>query len=731
MKNLLTFILILAYWSDLSAQSCIDATPPGIPLPPANTKTYWNWKGDDATKLDGTGNYFFRQEFGASMGLVSHFSPFSAGGNQPNTSQFTNLPLDFEEGDGWELAYRYFGEIQPCVISSTNTPFFALYNRNTGILRIFITLTSNLKGNGAAISLSGSSQLKNSAALAYGDEIVAPLQIFNVYPGEQKFVNQAISCGAGTNCKTWYYGDFKIFYDPCICQNQVSWEIKFDLITTQQIKWETNGIEEQILGPGALGSKRNTLLTIAQGVGGAATGAIKAGKQGYKQGESFESDANNWLQENNECFWPDTDDLFSSSGVRRLTSLLGASPIVGAAFGAASFLSTAFGFLKKDEGTVVTPYKSKIQEITDGYITAGSNPFIKTFKLPGSLKQERHECINGIENGPLIEDLSLRKPIYDRPLGVVSLITPVKMEYVQYTGNGELRRKTDNGFGYNYDYVTPNPVREYRLANNLKFAVNPASDLEIESIEAAFYFDFPNMPADNCTEVGWRYPTSDYGPFVLGRLLAYGPFFAKSLFNDDDRPAVGNCGSSGSFLSHVVEHYRSSSVEIFTAADRIKCQPSFPEPWIERVNIKDVKFKSVTVPIELLRAYSFKLYDDGSDPFEKIKFNIFLKHRTTGKKYLEIVSYSVRPEDVFRSSLDPLNLIYDCETYTSTCSDEGTVSYQHYPVSISNSPFIGTLVAYPQIFVLAIRLLAQVRLPFTKFTLARILPFLLLFQTLL
>lgn len=687
----------------LFAQACLENMPPGIPVPPANTKSYWNWKGDDPSKFDGTGNFYFRQEFSPNINLVSQFSPYSAALNQPNTNRFTNTPIDYEEADGWELAYRYFGEIQPCRASSTNTPFFAVYNRHSGILRIFITMTTNPLANGVAISIGGDPQLKNSASLSYGDEIIAPLQIFNNNPGEIKFINEAIFCGAGNNCKTWYYADFKIFYDPCICQNKVNWEIKFDLIQTQQLAWETNGIEEQILGPGTSSNKKATVLTIAKGVGGAISGAIKAGKQSYKEGESFSSDVTNWVAENNECFWKDGDDLLSKSGIGKLSSFLSIVPGVGAAFGAVNFLSTAFDFLKKDKGTVVTPYKSKINSTTEGQITIGVVPFQQQYKLPGSLKQERQECINGIENGPWVEDVSLTKPIYDRPLGVVSLITPVVMEYAEYHSDPVIRKITTWPFGgYDDERVTPNPVREYRLANDLKFAVNPASDLEIESVDAAFFFDFPNIPNDNCTNSGHKFALSDFGPFALGK---YKPLGTHYLVEDPNYSnfTIENCGTAATILGDVKKRYNLAGFELFTATNRTTyCNDVAVNPeHFERVNLKNVTFKSATVPLQLLKTMTFKVFHDGSNPFAKIKFTIYLRHKISGKKFLEIVSYQVRSNEFVRSSLDPQVLKYTCDRYKSACESETgdfpqeVTLYQHYPTGIDPSPFQSCLAGLP------------------------------------
>jgi len=142
MKTFLVSTCLVLNFLNLEAQTCLDNLQPGVSLPPANTKDYWNWKGDDASKFDGTGNYFFRQAFGQSIGIVNHYGPFTNTLSQPNTFQFTNYPIDYEESDGWELAYRYFGEIIPCQNDKTNAPYFAIYNRHSGILRIFVTLTS-------------------------------------------------------------------------------------------------------------------------------------------------------------------------------------------------------------------------------------------------------------------------------------------------------------------------------------------------------------------------------------------------------------------------------------------------------------------------------------------------------------------------------------------------------------------------------------------------------------
>jgi len=181
----------------------------------------------------------------------------------------------------------------------------------------------------------------------------------------------------------------------------------------------------------------------------------------------------------------------------------------------------------------------------------------------------------------------------------------------------------------------------------------------------------------------------------------FGPYYLVEDPNYSNYE-MNNCGNAGRELLHSKTRYARAGYEIFTADNRVICAPSFMSPPdYERVNLKNIAFKSPTVPIGLLKAMTFKLFYDGSFPFQKIRFNIFLKHRVTGKKFLEIVSYQVYEQHAYRSPLDPGNLKYTSDRYKSACeSVNGTFPqevtvYQHYPTSINTSPFQNCLAGLP------------------------------------
>jgi hypothetical protein len=96
-----------------------------------NGDRMWDWRAEEFTV------YLPSGQGGVPNTLVSPF--FDQNGNV-NTFYLSNaIEKDFEPEDGWELLYRKFGSMQQGV----TTPYFMLYNRYTGTIRVFVNIINS------------------------------------------------------------------------------------------------------------------------------------------------------------------------------------------------------------------------------------------------------------------------------------------------------------------------------------------------------------------------------------------------------------------------------------------------------------------------------------------------------------------------------------------------------------------------------------------------------------
>jgi hypothetical protein len=152
-------------------------------------------------------HYYDWQAYGVEETITSPFYQFDAAHlNAINLGSDS----DFQPEDGWHLYAANFGEQAG---TGSGFPFFVLYNRYTGLLRIFIFKTMNAPesytfiamevlyfGNSLLFSLGEEGMNGGVKALDKRDEL-----------GECSFVSIN---EMGTSYNNWYYIDINLMYDP-------------------------------------------------------------------------------------------------------------------------------------------------------------------------------------------------------------------------------------------------------------------------------------------------------------------------------------------------------------------------------------------------------------------------------------------------------------------------------------------------------------------------------------
>lgn len=154
---------------------------------------------------------------------------------QPDNSSVSHLQAapDMQLDDGWELVrqdfgYAYqpygndmlglkqtdaFGNLQP-----VGSPYFILYNKYTGILRVFVAIGQLEQAYNAAQMRIYQVQMNPEdiqSSLLYESSDVKPLIALDEFPASvpklmaaTPFINEG---------GLWFYADFPMVYDPCTC----------------------------------------------------------------------------------------------------------------------------------------------------------------------------------------------------------------------------------------------------------------------------------------------------------------------------------------------------------------------------------------------------------------------------------------------------------------------------------------------------------------------------------
>ncbi|BAV04384.1 hypothetical protein FLA_0372 [Filimonas lacunae] len=379
-----------------------------------------------------------------SLGPRTVQSPyFSSGLTNPNTVEFSQYTLkDFANADGWELIQYDFGN--PTV--GTDFPYLILYNKRTGLLRVFVAFANLLNQNNAiTIELkyvdneSRSAVLENFSgtgrhATENFNNNVAPIGINNFY------LNQILY---------WYHADFYLQYDPCICNFETALELNVKLASSSTLQFNIEGTAIQNLGPGVatdlygrtgnIGNQANATSPLSSIVS-----VLKNAGKGAEWAADLVKNKNNYLN-------------LKPTQISKLSSLFSSiSNILPGVAGAADFLITLFN------GSSAEPPRPLVLDISlhgTGSIVTSSPYGYKKLIVPGSEQTLMSTIV---------------KPYYNNSPGIFTLL---KEPIVR------------NAFNYvYYDEWTPESHEflswsTFKLQDNISYTVNPNAGFDLSQSE--------------------------------------------------------------------------------------------------------------------------------------------------------------------------------------------------------------------------------------------------------
>ncbi len=496
-------ILILLFVVKCFAQTsllCVDG-PREI-----NTKLRWDWyKNRDESP---SWNVFIRNSIYQNI-QIEPASPFYNRNNLNVKHLAIHNPLgfrDYLQEDGWELIN--YGKGLKNLSNLDECPIIIFYNRYTAKLRIFWLVTQLYGGfkradgtnKPAFINISLDKDLSKFNVLTHNS---SPLKALNEMPDLDEMYSYANS--AVNQVPQWFYADFQMAYDPCVCHNPKggAFSLRLGAYESASLNFTLEALPPPVVGSG---TSANTNAGNPSGMSIKQFGdKVKAGTSAFKS----QSDAVNNMNEYVKKLFPVGSKKYEESkflaGFNVVGKIAKAIPMIGevasATIGVFDFVTGLF----KDE-----------PEPEQGAPANTPVVIMNNFKASGSINSVTDIATASIPVPGSVSTLDTTeyKILYNLPLGVFNLLEkPIieekryeytKFEDLIFWAGSDYRPSTICGIidgnricsgnwneAKNYVYSnSPSTLnrkveeytierRYYKLTNNIKFVLNPALGFDL------------------------------------------------------------------------------------------------------------------------------------------------------------------------------------------------------------------------------------------------------------
>ncbi|MDI1235500.1 MAG: T9SS type A sorting domain-containing protein [bacterium] len=470
MKKFL-FLLILVNFGTLHSQPC-------------STRTYsptWDWREDIPSPHKY--NTYIRKNLVSNQ--VDLPSPFYDGTNS-NTLLFALENIkDYQPENGWVVITAGLGKCSTpgncSYAEAVDHPYFILYNKYTSVLRIFANIIDPQQNyQSAFISVNFYDPQNNighyeSALLNQHKPISEPLDNF------VKLVEmQAINFYNNTE-SFWLYADFPVAYDPCTCKDMPIIQFKISLKSVGTISLNLNTVTTQLVDNSGFLNPSLDFKSIISYVAGIGEAGAKSLTNTQNAIDNFDKTISTMI--------PSLHSKMDADKAVFL-QLLALVPKVGAMVGVFDYFASGG---KENDKENIKPIVYETKGALSGNISYTSIFSTPTITLPGSNN-------SNIQNNTLV-------PEYNNILGVFNLIESPILERISY--------KLCTNCGSAGNFSIPPIITEYKVKEDLKYVLNPASDLEIINFDVAVIMEYEgSTPPVNF---------DPYGIASMGRPIEFGP----------------------------------------------------------------------------------------------------------------------------------------------------------------------------------------------------------------
>ncbi|WKN40697.1 T9SS type A sorting domain-containing protein [Tunicatimonas pelagia] len=423
MKYTIVLLTLLSCMVEVAfAQSNARYMPSSDP----NLDPNWQWYKSYASQ--GGLDMWYRCEKatdcqGQSIGKVGNGveTPFFTSGHPLRT--YDN-EKDMYPEDGWMLAYRDFGTST----SAPNVPFFILYNRYRGVLRLLFRNIDQLSYSSMEASLQFLATTRTSALLAFNDDNAPCLNGYDPAIIQTYISKVAVYDG-------WGYADFNLFnYDPGLDRN-IELRLAVNGVDLSTIKVNGDLSLNQVMDEN-VGTTQGSDFAKAFNTG---TKYVKRAGDGVKKLKELVKDKND-------------DDAWWVPAIKQISGAAGFLPGAGQVLGLVSSL------IFQDDAASPKPLNFKGDLAIEGTIENRKELFRLGLKLN--------------HNAPTSSEYY--RPVQYIPWGVFSLVEKpvIGTEACFIEGPSDSRGKC--GFS---------------LMNELKYTFNDNTGLSLVSMKAAFTFE--------------------------------------------------------------------------------------------------------------------------------------------------------------------------------------------------------------------------------------------------
>lgn len=581
-----------------------------------------------------------------------------------NSKQFQ----DINPEDGWELLLKDFGSPNPLGQytggTGRNNPFFILYNKYNGKMKVYVAMMGIHSKQSTFVRLGfdnadpgttkTSTNQATRALLSPAESIQKTVLEFKPVL-EYKQMNQVLAFQSA-NDHQWMVCELTTSYDPCTCENAPTHPNDISTLTMQLVSVGTVSIEATIDGKAtpenvasgttASSTTDGSLASFFDVITDGGDAAQKGKKDWENTGKTMKDIvdfgnevlvkqlAKEWLKKDN----PNWDNNNLKSLNKAALKLLLATPdSVKKMFGVRQPKNTQLGkVLEATKGIASTlPYVGMAIGIIDYLVDGGEET--KSSEKSGPVTYD----INLRLNGTLTESQYVSKatfftpgspipssagghltPIYNNVLGVFNVLELPDLEYAELNPNISIGNRIFSGNSCRDSYDELNnlegagdvKLRQYRPKTNIKYVVNPASEMEVHSIDAAIILEYKN---DQSLFVTRTDQISGNVAMPYHNMMAFSNSKLDNWCNLFS-PPIPNCDTSVSGLERRVDDIiNTTGLKLdFVSAKYPTDQNTF------------IRFRTGYVPITCFTSSDFMLL--GSNNFGKVyvKLYVKLKHKT-------------------------------------------------------------------------------------------------------
>lgn len=499
----------------------------------------WDWREEQ---------YTIYLTNGGTPGVpVTIVNPFFDQSGNPNTFALANeFEKDFNPLDGWELLYRKFGSETQGVI----TPYFILYNKYTGTIRIFVNIVNagSFPYTAGGINLTMERPSNSSFPQVRQTAVLNQVGLYSFAADEMQknakhFKPNSYENSGVNNTYYWLYADFTSLYDACTCGLVGDWYLSSGLVNNLEINLEANGtlttIVENTSNPnetnvnGFFGELQE-YLTFGSGVINGVSGVFASANKGFKDGQALVTNAQQFGNNTGTIFGKQKGANFA----RILGRILFEAPKVNMVFNLANTLITTVKKIGNDYDKLTNDSpkgtnsvgKSKVTESDLKVSITGTMkvnaPYVNdALRIPGSRGQGAIEFTN---------------PVYHEVIGVWNLFEQPKFKLTKYPSPNVLLDMELEEFEiqpgvfelHNLEILNQGNSEVFPTISHLeleempKIILNPASNLKVVDVKYQVVFETEEND-QNCQLTGVMTP----GEFsYFEHVLDYCQFYDRHDF---------------------------------------------------------------------------------------------------------------------------------------------------------------------------------------------------------